>query len=262
MSSGRGSKLHLEFRRQNLVQRDGYNVWEVERTPCAWEAGKTALVLCDVWDHHTCRGAEERLEKLLPRMNELVRTLRQQGVQIVHAPSDTMPFYEGHPARARVLDVPAVEPPANLEHDDPALPVDSTDPCDTCPDEVHPKHEKGMPYPWTREHPAIEIDQARDVVSANGRELYSYYRHRGIEHVLEMGVHTNMCILNRTFSIKQMVRWGVEIALIRDMTDAMYNPAKPPYVSHEDGTRLVIEYIEKFWCPSVTSDQVLAACSA
>ena len=74
-----------------------------------------------------------------------------------------------------------------------------------------------------------------------------------------MGVHTGTCILNRTFSIKQMVRWGVEIALVRDLTDAMYNPARPPYVSHEEGTRLVVEYIEKFWCPTVTSDQVLAA---
>ena len=73
-------------------------------------------------------------------------------------------------------------------------------------------------------------------------------------------MHTNMCILNRTFSIKQMVRWGVDIALVRDLTDAMYNPARPPYVSHEEGTRLVVEYIEKFWCPTVTSDEVLAAC--
>ena len=40
-------------------------------------------------------------------------------------------------------------------------------------------------------------------------------------------MHTNMCILDRTFSIKQMVRWGVDIALVRDLTDAMYNPARP-----------------------------------
>jgi hypothetical protein len=40
------------------------------------------------------------------------------------------------------------------------------------------------------------------------------------------------------------------IALIRDLTDALYNPARPPYVSHEEGTRLVVEYIEKFWCPT------------
>ena len=72
-----------------------------------------------------------------------------------------------------------------------------------------------------------------------------------------MGVHTNMCVLNRSFAIKQMVRWGVNIALVRDLTDTMYNPAMPPYVSHDEGTQLVIGYIEKFWCPSVSSDDLL-----
>ncbi|MBE0697009.1 MAG: hypothetical protein IH586_08800 [Anaerolineaceae bacterium] len=43
------------------------------------------------------------------------------------------------------------------------------------------------------------------------------------------------------------------VALVRDLTDAMYNPAQAPYVSHDEGTRLVIEYIEKFWCPTVLS---------
>ena len=73
-----------------------------------------------------------------------------------------------------------------------------------------------------------------------------------------MGVHTNMCVLNRTFGIKQMVRWGVAIGLVRDLTDAMYNPAMPPYVSHDAGTQLVIEYIEKFWCPTLHSSDLTA----
>jgi hypothetical protein len=62
-----------------------------------------------------------------------------------------------------------------------------------------------------------------------------------------------MCILGRSFAIKQMVKWGMPIALCRDLTDSMYNPARPPYVSHDEGTRLIIEFIEKFWCPTVLS---------
>ena len=54
-----------------------------------------------------------------------------------------------------------------------------------------------------------------------------------------------------------MVRWGVNMTLVRDLTDAMYNPMTWPYVSHEQGTQLVIEYIEKFWCPTIDSDQLL-----
>jgi len=32
--------------------------------------------------------------------------------------------------------------------------------------------------------------------------------------------------------------WGMDIAMVRDMTDGMYNPAMPPYVSHWEGVRL------------------------
>jgi hypothetical protein len=68
-----------------------------------------------------------------------------------------------------------------------------------------------------------------------------------------MGVHTNMCVLNRSFAIKQLVKWQVAVALVRDLTDTMYNPAMRPYVSHDQGTQLVIGYIERFWCPSLLS---------
>jgi hypothetical protein len=54
-----------------------------------------------------------------------------------------------------------------------------------------------------------------------------------------------------------MVRWGVNIALARDLTDTMYNPAVRPYVSHEEGTRLVIEFIEKHWCQTILSEDLV-----
>jgi hypothetical protein len=43
-----------------------------------------------------------------------------------------------------------------------------------------------------------------------------------------------MCVLNRTFAIKQMTRWA-SAASWRDLTDAMYNPKKSPFVAHEAG---------------------------
>jgi nicotinamidase-related amidase len=244
-----GSELNLDLvlRTQSLAQdARGYNVWQVCEREVSWAAGETALVLCDVWDHHWCRGAEERLEAMLPRMNQVVRAARDVGVQIVHAPSETMGFYAASPARQRIEGLSLVEPPAPLDHDEPPLPLDTSQ---GSSDTGEPDWHKA----WSRQHPAIEVDEARDVLSDDGRELYSFYQAHGIRHVLLMGVHTNMCILNRSFAIKQMVRWGVEIALIRDLTDAMYNPAFAPYVSHDEGTRLVIGYIEKFWCPTTES---------
>ncbi|MGI8423472.1 MAG: isochorismatase family protein [Chloroflexota bacterium] len=256
------ASLSLSLRRRALTHPHGYATWRTKTTTTSWPAGKSALVLCDVWDHHTCRGAEERLARLIPRMGQLVTHLRDLGTLVIHAPSDTIPSYEGTQARSRAQSasqhgLPPLMPQEERRVEDPPQPVDQADPCDTCPDDQHPKFESGMAYPWTREHPGIHVDQFRDAVSADGHEHLAMYRERGIEHVLLMGVHTNMCILRRTFSIKQMVRWGVDIVLIRDLTDAMYNPARPPYVSHDQGTQLIVEYIEKFWCPTVTSEQIL-----
>jgi hypothetical protein len=39
----------------------------------------------------------------------------------------------------------------------------------------------------------------------------------------------------------------------------MYNPARRPFVSHERGTELVIEHIEKYWAPTAASDDLVRA---
>ena len=78
-------------------------------------------------------------------------------------------------------------------------------------------------------------------------------KQRGIENVIVMGVHTNMCVLGRPFSIRQMVYQGQNVVLMRDMTDTMYNSRMRPFVPHFRGTDLVVEHIEKYWCPTVVS---------
>jgi hypothetical protein len=47
------------------------------------------------------------------------------------------------------------------------------------------------------------------------------------------------------------------VALVRDLTDTMYNSRSKPYVDHFTGTALVCWHIEKYWCPTITSDQVI-----
>lgn len=246
--------MHLNLRRQYL-QNDasGHAYWQPQLQRQEWSTATMALLLCDVWDKHWCRGATERLDAMVERMDQVVRQLRASGVQIIHAPSDTMDFYADTPARQRVVEVPSVTPPAELPWDDPPLPLDASDGgSDTGESESYKA--------WHRQHPAISIDQECDGITDNGQELYNFFNARGITHMLIMGVHTNMCVLARSFAIKQMVQWGMEVALIRDLTDAMYNPAKSPYVSHEQGTQLVIDYIEKFWCSTLSSEDVLLNC--
>jgi nicotinamidase-related amidase len=245
--------LTLQLRRSVLGYDDrGHALWQEESTPKRVAAAQVAIVICDMWDNHWSRGAATRVDAMAPVMNQVVLAARDQGVQIIHAPSETMGFYTDAPARRRIADYAKIEPPPNLEIAEPPLPIDDSD---GGSDTGEPSWYRA----WNRQHAAIEIDQERDVISDDGLEIYSLLRRQAIEQVIIMGVHTNMCVLKRSFAIKQMVRWGVDIALARDLTDTMYNPARSPYVSHDQGTELVIGYIEKFWCPSVLSADLMRA---
>lgn len=234
----------------------GSGQWEAVTVTRDFDPSKTALVLCDMWDRHWCSGAQERVGVLARKMEPVIQLARKRGVLIIHSPSETMAFYSQAAGRINMLKIAAIQPPEALPLSDPPLPIDDSDGgCDVANNKLPPNTRV-----WTRENPAISIAN-EDLISDNGREIYSALKSRGIETLLFAGVHTNMCILNRTFGIRQMTRWGVHCVLIRDLTDAMYNPARAPYVSHARGTELVIEHIEKYWAPTIASDDLIRVLS-
>ncbi len=222
-----------------------------------WEPKQTAIVVCDMWDTHTCPNAALRVSQMAPRMNDVLKAARAQGVLIIHCPSNTMEFYKDHPGRQLAQQAPKVETARPLEkwcyldkdHEAP-LPIDDSDPCD-----CERTWKKGDPYPWTRQIATLEIMDGDAITDS--AEAYYLMRQRGVKNLIVMGVHTNMCVLGRPFSIRQMVYQGLNVALMRDLTDTMYNPAQAPFVSHFTGTDLVVEHIERHWCPSLTSGDLL-----
>ena len=214
---------------------------------------ETAVIICDMWDNHWCSGAARRVTLLAPKLNATVEIARKSGIRIIHAPSETMNFYKDAPQRRAMLQVQKVEPPPAIDLPSPPLPIDdSTGGCDTTADKFFKA--------WSREIATIRVAD-NDLISDNGPEVYSLLKRDGIRNLLVMGVHTNMCILNRTFAIKQMTRWGIRCILVRDLTDAMYNPGDRPFVSHEEGTERVIQHIEKYWCPTTLSADLVASLS-
>lgn len=224
-----------------------------------WPVARTAIVICDMWDAHTCSMSAQRVALMAPRMNQIVSAARSLGVMVIHAPSDTMNFYEGTPWRERMKNAPMATSPFPIIERCPRVPAEERDfPIDDsaggCDDPVLKKF-TGPPYPWTREHPAIDI-VGYDGVSASGQEVYNFCKQEGIDKIVLMGVHTNICILNRGFGARQMTRLGFEVVLARDLTDAMYDPRTRPFVSHARGTELVVEHIETMWAPSILSDDL------
>jgi nicotinamidase-related amidase len=248
-----GPELHLKLRSRVEIYK-GSGDWQEVAVDEQFSPSSSALILCDMWDNHWCQGAAARVGILARKMGPVVDIARSRGFLIIHAPSDTMQYYKDAPQRLSILSIPPVQPPAPLALADPPLPIDDSDGgCDT-PNNPLPVNYRS----WTRENPGIRIAPS-DLISDNGSEVYTALRARGIRTLFVAGVHANMCILNRTFAIRQMTKWGQRCILIRDLTDAMYNPARRPFVSHERGTELVIEHIEKYWAPTVASDDLVRA---
>ncbi len=252
---GLGKKLILEARSREPVG-DGTARFRVVQKKLEWEPRQTTIIICDMWDQHWCKGATSRVGELAPRMNRIVRRARNQGVLIIHAPSGTVDYYENHPGRQIAKEAPkAANLPGDISKwcrwiDDNeemlGYPIDHSDGGCDC----QPQCKQGSP--WRKQVGAIEI-RNEDAISDSGVEIWNLLEQRDIENVIIMGVHTNMCVLGRPFGLRNMSRYGKNVVLMRDMTDTMYNSRMKPFVSHFTGTDLVVEHIEKYVCPTVTS---------
>ena len=247
--------ITFHTRARARVEADTNKVEVIERQ-VQWDPARTAVVICDMWDKHHCPDATERVGEMAPRMNEVLKAARGKGMLIIHCPSDTLEFYKDHPARKLAQAAPKVETKVPLQGwcslngvKEPGLPIDDSDGgCDGCPE--CPGYRA-----WKRQHPALEIMDG-DAITDSAEAFY-LMRQRGITNVVIMGVHINMCVLGRSFAIRQMVAQGQNVLLVRDLTDSMYNHRMRPYVSHFRGTELVVEHIEQYWCPSITSTDFL-----
>ncbi len=245
----------------------------VEEVQKRWALKETAVIVCDVWDAHHCLNAVRRLEEFAPRMNDVLIEARKRGVTIIHSPSDCMAAYEDHAARKRAVSAPtAKNEPKDVEQwcsripseEKAVYPIDQSDggeDDDPAENAEWAAKLKGMGrnpgMPWKTQSKLIEIDADRDFISDRGDEVWNVLESRGIKNVILVGVHLNMCVLGRPFGLRQMVRNGKNVALIRDMTDCMYNPKRWPHVDHFTGNDLVIAHVERFVCPTITSDQLL-----
>jgi hypothetical protein len=102
--SSHGAEAHLELRLRQQVETESaagryHSVWKVQH----WQAQETAVIVCDMWDLHHCLNATRRGAEMAPRMDAVLKTARDRGAIIIHAPSGCMNFYRDHPARQRAL---------------------------------------------------------------------------------------------------------------------------------------------------------------
>lgn len=215
---------------------------------------KTAIIVIDMWNDHYCLSSARRVAEMAPTMNEVLKIARQMGMFVIHAPSGCMDFYKDTPQRRCAEDAPFVKALVEFKWNN------------FNPDQegyLEPNLEKGgcscdTPEPcrsgfkaFERQIKIIEI-KTEDAISDDGQEIYNLLKNRSIETTVIMGVHTNVCVLGRPFGIRQMVYLGENVILCRDLTDSHHrDPGK-----HFEGLARIIEHVEKYWCPTITSDQI------
>jgi nicotinamidase-related amidase len=259
-AAGPDAPLRLVLRSRAPAPGGGLAVTERE---AAWDPRTTALIVCDMWDDHWCKSAAARVAELAGPVDEAARAARGRGVLVIHAPSTVTDFYRDTPQRRRAREAPFAPTPAPLSADERwgtrwcwpdgrregVLPVDDSDMGCDCAKKCKVRE------PWRRQAAAVEIAEP-DAVTDGGQEVWNLLAQRRIDNVLLCGVHLNMCVLGRPFGIRQLVRLGKRVALARDLTDTMYNPERPPGVSHFEGTDLVVAHVERYWCPSFLSSDL------
>ncbi|TAM93372.1 MAG: isochorismatase family protein [Chitinophagaceae bacterium] len=253
----KNNKMLLITLQKRVSVKNEEGKYAVEDFTERWDPSQTAIIICDMWDKHWCTDATKRVNELAPKINNVISIARADGILIVHAPSDCMDYYKNYPERIaaekyndprfqKLLQATCVE--GLISENNAKWPIDQSDGGCTNPDE----HEYKA---WTKENDQIEIKRG-DIISESGAEITGVFQAKGIKNVILIGVHANMCIIERTFGLRSMTRMGFNAVLMRDMTDAMYDSRSWPYVSHFTGVNLMIDYIEKYISPTMLSSDI------
>lgn len=256
LSGASASNIALTLRNQHLSPI-GRQEWIVNNTVVTWKGEETGIVVVDMWNQHWCSSATTRVGGLAIPMNQTLAAARALGVHIIFAPSDCAGYYKGSPAREYVRSLPNVSVPVGKPIQVPDMPLDTStnQGCDvnSPPGRV-----------WTHQIDLLTITEKDALITAeegaSEQELINVISDRKIKNLLYMGVHENMCIVNRPFAIEKVVSWGwgpTSCAVVRDLVDVMYTPKDRPYVSHEQGVELQTGWLEKYLVSSVSMYDLL-----
>jgi nicotinamidase-related amidase len=236
-----------------------------------WDPKQTAIIISDMWADHPCVHATARLRELAAVMNKTLAAARERGILIIFAPSNSEmdTHYKDLPARQKTAHLRKGFGNAKhwhfWEHADGNHFSGLTNPS-----------EKGAKFPVQggennceeskvrkpdfRQTELLDITDA-DILTDDFEEIKAYFKEVGIKNVILMGVHTDMCVIGRPFGCRAMRKLGYNTVLCRDMTDSAYNCASrlPNVPDHYLGLELVIEYIERYICPTITSVDITGA---
>jgi len=190
---------------------------------------KTAIIVIDMWNSHWCMTASQRVAAMAPRMNRVLQTARGLGMQVIWNPSDVVTAYAGYPQYERAIAVERTKAPA-VRDDIKAVFTARSGGCMCGPGfECHGN------YGWDAMNPDLIIGDS-DLFSSSTDEIYALLSERGINTLIYMGVHTNMCVFGKPGAISPMWKAGMKCYLARDLNDAFTTYSPSDGYTPDDGT--------------------------
>ncbi|MDR3234221.1 MAG: isochorismatase family protein [Planctomycetaceae bacterium] len=197
------------------------------------EPAKTAVIVIDMWNYHWCMTASQRVAAMVPRMNAVLDEARRKGMLVIWNPSDAVTAYAGTPQYEKAYAIGVLDPAAPPASGREPVKVRFTAKAGACL--CGPGLTCKMNYGWDAMNHDLKITDG-DLFSASTDEIHSILKQRGIENVIYMGVHTNMCVFGKPGALSHLWKYGFKCYLARDLNDAFtnYNPAAN--FTPDDGT--------------------------
>ncbi|MDR1746667.1 MAG: isochorismatase family protein [Tannerella sp.] len=201
---------------------------ETEVNPIVYPRS-TAIIVIDMWNFHWCMTASQRVAAMVPRMNRVLQTARELGMLVIWNPSDVVTAYAGYPQYERATAVEHKKAPA-VREDIKAVFTAKSGECLCGPGlKCHGN------YGWDGMNPDLIISDD-DLFSSSTDEIYSLLSERGINTLIYMGVHTNMCVFGKPGAISPMWKAGFTCYLARDLNDAFTTYSPSDGYTPDDGT--------------------------
>jgi hypothetical protein len=209
-----------------------------------------ALLSIGMWSCHKCKIASEKLNEISINANLLMKKIRDGGGKIIHGSSTLVNLPQYKKMRDNITSVPEAKLHDYGMVSYPPVPIDDSDGGICELNEDYDRKKVLM-------NPHIEMDHDTDVISGHNKEILNYLIFHNIDLLLICGTHTNMCVLDRMYGVKNLIRFGLKTVIIRDLVDVVHNPKMSPFTERNKTNEIMAEWIEEYFCPTIHSEDII-----
>lgn len=241
--------MYLNLRRRSEIFPNS-NIVQIIETEKSLKSSEVGVLVIGMWSSHACQVATDRLDELAPKVDSFLKKCRNSGCKVIFGSSSLTksPTYKQNVAHMKGLPFASLRDYGMPQY--PPLPIDDSDGGIVTKNPSFKRSEVDM-------HPGVTVCP-EDAMSDNNKEILNFLHHHGIKLLLVCGVHLNMCVLDRPYGIKNLMRFGFPTCLVRDLTDPMYNPKEGTGpATRAEATEMVVQYVERYFCPSIHSEDLM-----